>query len=418
MKNRHCFALVASRLRSEDYINWLYKSMESVRDVLGEPLGVIDDSSLDTIVPRARECTGLVLFVATGGTEHILLELREKLKEKPVLVVALPYANSLPAVMEAAPLLRRYRRTAIHYLDGFDEASLYSLKTALKGLVVASSVQGIRLGVIGGISPWLVYSRLSDDDAKKIGIELVDIKLSELNELYERLDPSEELLKTLMGNADRVKVPVDSVKNALRVYSALKALIERYHLGALTIKCFDLISTLRTTACLALSLLNSSGFVAGCEGDVPSTITMILLSRVSGKPAFMANPARIREQEVLFAHCTAPVLYGPYWLLTHFESGIGVGVSVKYPAGVPVTIARLDPASMRLRVAVGVIEASGYLSDRHCRTQLLVRLRGAKNLLDRSIGNHYVIVPGKYVEELRYTAKLLGLGFEELGQER
>ncbi len=414
MEAKTCYAIVASRLRSNTYIEWLIRSMKPVSELLGDLVGIIDEEVVATHLPVLEKCAGVVLLVATGGTEHVVLELREKLRGKPLLVIALPYANSLPAVMEAAPILKRYGRVAIHYMDGFKSVAYYSLSKAVTALRAAAHIQGTRLGIIGGISPWLVYSRLDDRRAREIGIELVEIGLEEFIELYKEAKPSNEVFEKISANAARILVSKSNIDNALRVYEALKSIIKQHRLQALTIKCFDLITRLNTTACLALSLLNSSGFVAGCEGDVPATITMMLLSSVSGKPAFMANPARIGSDEVLLAHCTAPMVYGAYELMTHFESGVGVGVSAKYPAGTPATLARLDPGSLRLRVGVGIVEASGNLSEHHCRTQVLVKIRHPERLLEDSIGNHYVMVPGRYVEELRYVAALLGLGYEQL----
>ncbi len=414
MENKTCYAIVASRLRNNTYIEWLMHNLSILSESLGSFIGVMDDENLSSSLSLLEKCAGIVLVVATGGTEHVVLELREKLQDKMLLIIALPYANSLPAVMEVAPLLRRYKHTAIHYMDKFNPASYYLLRRIIKALRATTNIREARLGIVGGISPWLVYSKLSNEKAREIGIKLIEIGLDEFIKLYREAKPSEEILEKVTTGATRVSVSEASITNALRVYTALKNIIERYKLQALTIKCFDLITRLNTTACLALSLLNSSGFVAGCEGDVPATLAMMILNQVSSKPAFMANPARLSDNGVLLAHCTAPLVYGPYELMTHFESGIGVGISAKFPIGTPVTLARLDPGSLKLRVGVGVVEASGHLSNYHCRTQVLVRLENSKRLLEDSIGNHYVIAPGKYVEELRYVANLLGLGYEKL----
>ena len=47
------------------------------------------------------------------------------------------------------------------------------------------------------------------------------------------------------------------------------------HLDACVVRCFDLVTDLRTTGCLALSWLLDQGVVAGCEGDIPATLTMV-----------------------------------------------------------------------------------------------------------------------------------------------
>ncbi len=115
---------------------------------------------------------------------------------------------------------------------------------------------------------------------------------------------------------------------AYRLYLAIREVAERYALDALTIRCFDLIDQLGTTACLALALLNAEGIVAGREGDEQMALTMLVLSRLAGKPAWIANPVQVdyARNETTLAHCTASLNAGPYRLKTHYETGVGVGV--------------------------------------------------------------------------------------------
>ncbi|BEP17148.1 L-fucose/L-arabinose isomerase family protein [Pyrofollis japonicus] len=341
-----------------------------------------------------------------------MLALRDRAKS-PMLVIAHPYANSLPAVLEAAPILRDAGKTAIIYVSDFDDKGLLAISQGLRILRSLAKLQGARLGIIGGISPWLVYSKLTAENANKLGIQLISIDMNEFLAFYQDAKEPEDLVKRLVQNASSIRVTRDEVAKALKVYVALKSLIDRYGLDALTIKCFDLIENIRTTACLALSLLNSEGFVAGCEGDVPSTVSMMILSAISGKPVFMANPARIEDNMAVFAHCTSPIMLGQqYSLLTHFESGIGVGVSVKMAPGEPVTILRLDPSTLKLRIMRGTIIESGLLSNLHCRTQVKVRLRNPRIIIEKSIGNHYVMTIGDYTESLTIAAQLLGIEYE------
>jgi L-fucose isomerase-like protein len=115
-------------------------------------------------------------------------------------------------------------------------------------------------------------------------------------------------------------------------------------LQGLTIRCFDLLTAVHNTGCLALARLNSEGLVAGCEGDVPAMLSMMIARSLLGVSGFQANPARIDPEsgEMLFAHCTIPFnLVERYEYDTHFESGIGVGIHGEFPEG-PVTVFKLS----------------------------------------------------------------------------
>ena len=116
-----------------------------------------------------------------------------------------------------------------------------------------------------------------------------------------------------------------------------------------------LLDAVHNTGCWALAKLNSEGIVAGCEGDVPTMLTMMVVRALCGVSCFQANPASINPEtgEIPFAHCTIPFdMVQRYELDTHFESGIGVGIRGYVPEG-PVTICKLAGDLSRAFVAEG-----------------------------------------------------------------
>ena len=95
--------------------------------------------------------------------------------------------------------------------------------------------------------------------------------------------------------ACREASPEDMIK-AMRLYRAIRKIVDEDRLSALTLSCFRLIEQTGTTGCLALSLLNDEGIIAGCEGDLQSVFTMLAAKVLTGKPAFMANPSMINAR--------------------------------------------------------------------------------------------------------------------------
>jgi L-fucose isomerase-like protein len=170
------------------------------------------------------------------------------------------------------------------------------------------------------------------------------------------------------------------------------------------VRSFDLVTTSRTTGCLALSWLQDEGVVAGCEGDVPSTLTLLWMQLTTGLPGFMANPQDVDPAAgtVWLAHCTiARRLVSRYSLRSHSESSLGVGIEGEIPPG-PATVARVGGADLRsLFVSDAEIVANGDDPER-CRTQVQVRLaEGAGELLTHPLGNHHVLATGHWAEDLR-----------------
>ena len=188
----------------------------------------------------------------------------------------------------------------------------------------------------------------------------------------------------------------------MTIYGALGRLVARYRLDALTLRCFDLLTAVGNTGCMALSLLNAQGIPASCEGDVPALITMLLARDLTGRSGFQANPSRIDPQsgEMLLAHCTVPldmIRCGEYD--THFESGIGVAVRGELPEG-PVTILKVSPDLRQCFAADATLLRNTAERDL-CRTQVVLRAPlTARYFLTDSIGNHHIIIPGHHGRQL------------------
>ena len=94
-------------------------------------------------------------------------------------------------------------------------------------------------------------------------------------------------------------------------------------------------------------------------------------------------------------------LVSRYELRSHFESSLGVGIAGELAAG-PATVARIGGADLReLFVADAEILGSGDNPER-CRTQVHVRLDAdVRTLVERPLGNHHVLAPGRWADELR-----------------
>jgi L-fucose isomerase-like protein len=412
-----CVGYLASSLHDKAFVDGI---VERLRSVFSEYAGEVRDVGVITNAESLLglgDCSAFIGFILTGGTESLMLEIRRSLLGVPMVFVAHDKANSLAALIEASPLLNMVEGTVAHYMGDVEgeEASREAVR-ALRVSEAASNLRGSRLGILGGVSQWLVYSRTTEENAKRrLGIQLIKIPLERVYERFGEVGAKDiSVPDGLLG-----KHVLDSeVEKALRLYKAIKEVAVEHRLDALTIKCFDVIKDIGTTACLPLALLNSEGIVAGCEGDVPSTIAMMIAYKSTGKPGFMANPSVFYPDSILLAHCTAPITIAGegYELKTHFESGIGVGVAAHIPVGEDVTVFRITPDLRTMRIFRGTIEKGSPFSNEHCRTQVKVKVSfDPKILLEDSIGNHHVLVLGNEVETIKMTGKLLGMKVSVLG---
>lgn len=341
-----------------------------------------------------------LIYVRTGGTEGVFKKIQPLLMERssrPFYLLTSGKSNSLAASMEILSYLNmnKLKGEIIH-----GDAAYIS--TRVKELAQVESARkklfGMRLGVIGAPSDWLISSIASPVAVKqKLGIEIVNIAIDEVVDAYNAIADTPSDCATLAEKAT-TKATKEAVPGAVKLYYALKEVVSRHRLNGFTIRCFDLLGVVRNTSCYALACLNADGIVAGCEGDIPTLLTMMITKAVTGVSGFQANPSRIdpKTGEMLVAHCTIPLnMVTRYELDTHFESGIGIGIR-GYMAEGPVTIFKVSGDLSRHFTAEATLERS-LAEPNLCRTQQVLQLtkpEQATYFLTAPIGNHHVIVPG------------------------
>lgn len=243
------------------------------------------------------------------------------------------------------------------------------------------------------------------------GVEAVEIPIGELIDEFDAARPTADDIAAVSAGALSVLEPGEKeYGDSARVYLGLRRLIERHRLTSVALRCFDLVTERGATGCYALARLNDEGIVAACEGDVPSAVSMMLLSAVTGKAAFMANPADIdpASNSLLFAHCTiARSLTTSFALRSHFESGLGVAIQGDLPQG-PVTVMRVGGVGLDQVMVAGGNLTGGSKEEGLCRTQAQIQLRGydVGRLLKAPLGNHHVIAMGDVSRQVREYLEL------------
>jgi len=351
-----------------------------------------------------------IIYVRTGGTEGIFKSIFCKEGSlnipdgMPVRLLTSGKSNSLAASMEILSFLNRAgwpgeilhgsaEEIALRLRGGFTKGG----KSHVKEYDMGHILEGYKVGVIGKPSDWLISSDVDYAVAKeRLGIEIVDIDINELVGLAE--EPDRKWLEGLKLNPPNKpkfgkSISGKDFSGSMDIYCAMKTLVERYGLAGVSLRCFDLLTALGNTGCMALAILNSQGVVATCEGDIPTLLSMCIAHQKFGISGFQANLSRIDGDKMLFAHCTVPLnMVEEYSYDTHFESGIGVAVHGVLPAGAA-RIFKLSPDCSEMFLEDVEILENQY-NDCLCRTQILVDAPGLADYFLRSpIGNHHVIIP-------------------------
>lgn len=369
-------------------LNQLRSDCDAEIAVLGDEAGALD---------RFDMTTPDVIMTATGGVENLFTRIMPVLK-KDVRIIADGRNNSLAAALEMLSYLRNNGRQG-SIIHGSNEEIVAAMKSGRDAL------SKTKIARFGKPSDWLIASDVDTDFLlKRYGVETVDVDLQSLILRVAEM-PQTEAVKVARDIVSRAKLNKEpscaDMVEAAKVYLAIKEICAENYVNALTIRCFDIVKSCRTTSCLALSLLNDEGIVAGCEGDMQSLLTMVLAKKLCGENAFMANPSLLTDTTSSFAHCTIPFsMCDEVVLRSHFESSLGVALQGHLPEDVYTIVkwggVRLD----RYFVAEATAAKMPY-SEHYCRTQITLNINMKPYLLSKTIGNHHILMKGRHADAIR-----------------
>ena len=393
----------------------VYKSHETMLSDLEKYFTVklIDSQDTNSLTEKDFK----LVFIATGGVEQLVIQRFEELPQ-PMILLTDGIQNSLASALEISAWMHN-KGLKSEILHGDIQTISQRILTLHTNFEAQRSLQDKRVGVLGVPSTWLVASSVDYLLAKRRwGIEFTDIPLERVHELFDRISNDEVKADAASFNDKALGIreasPRDLI-NAMRLYKAIKQICKEENLDALTLSCFRIINKLETTGCLALSLLNDEGIVAGCEGDLQSIFTLLTINAVTGQTGFMANPVLVntKTNEIVLAHCSIGTKMTDQFIIrNHFESDSGVAIQGILPEG-DVTIIKCGGECLdEFFVSSGtLVENTSYINT--CRTQVRVRLDNpADYFLRNPMGNHHILIQGNY--ESAMTDFLLANGCKRI----
>ena len=343
-----------------------------------------------------------VVFIASGGCEDRFRRLSPRLA-RPLILLADGRHNSLPAALEISAWVRQQGETA-EIVHG-DSALISSRLRRLSDFQRTRRALAGPIGVIGKPSNWLIASVPDRSLVKnRWGTKFIDIPLRALSGPPADAAEAAALANEFAAQAQQLDgVDEVALTTAARLVPALRSVFRKYRLQAATLRCFSLIDSLRSTGCLALSQLNDEGLICGCEGDIAAVFSMLLLFALTGEIPFMANPAvvDVANKRLLLAHCSVPRrAVSAYRLQTHFETGLGVGLSGDFAPGAA-TVFKAGGHGLDTYFVSGAEVLPDQPRPGLCRTQVSLQLNEpADYFLRAALANHHVLVSGDHAERI------------------
>ncbi|KPJ65943.1 MAG: hypothetical protein AMJ43_09560 [Coxiella sp. DG_40] len=265
-----------------------------------------------------------------------------------------------------------------------------------------------------------IPAKLIEDN---FGPKVVDISFGQLNDAYKKADRTEaaKWADCWMNNAEKVVEPSrQTIEKSGAMYLTMLELMQQYKAQAITVNCLGGFYGGHMTAypCLGFFQLNNDGYVGACEADMKSTLTMLVMSYLVGRPGYISDPViDTANNQVIYAHCVAPnKVFGPkgpsnpYHIRSHSEDRKGAAIRSLLPLNEMTTTIQLDPQKKQVILHQGKTVAN-IDEDKACRTKLAVELKGDMQKLFNhwdKWGWHRVTYYGDLKQSVCHIAALLG----------
>jgi hypothetical protein len=220
------------------------------------------------------------------------------------------------------------------------------------------------------------------------GAKVQRLGAAELNQAYQKVDrtQAEKWAKYWIHKAQKVVEPSRAeITKSATMYLAMQDLMRQNRAPALTIDCLTLFygGKLPAYPCLGLFQFNNDGLVGACEGDLASTLTMLLMTYLVNRPGFISDPViDTSKNQIIYTHCVASnKVFGPrapsnlYHIRNHSEDRKGAAVRSLMPLGEMTTTIQFDPTRKEVLMHQAKTVAN-IDEDKACRTKLAAEVKG------------------------------------------
>ena len=240
------------------------------------------------------------------------------------------------------------------------------------------------------------------------------------------------------------KTPIDKITNrqvlsAVKIYMKVKEDLDADpSIIAVGMNCLNESMFCETTPCLAWDLLyEDRKMVWGCEADLVSMLTEVLISKTIDVPFMMTNlypflmgQAALKHEHipnfpevlgdskdyVLAAHCgylgVVPQSFSSEWTLRTKVLAIvdedATAIDARLPEG-PITLVKLMPPFDRWSVIEGNLPKYAQFPGSHCLNGAVIKVANGLKMVDDVVSHHYIVTSGHNLNALEMVSKVFDL---------
>jgi len=373
------------------------------------------------ITPFARSLSRLGLWAIPECTAHGAIPL-----------------NSFCGVNMLSSILGQYMdaKRPVKWFYGETGSSMFldRFKVTLGALRGLKKLRGSRTALVGGIAPG--FTDMAFDERKsmaKLGAyvdrlpEFGDIKERALSYKQEEITP---VIEDFVKNAANVNCQ-DDMDATARLYKAFEDLILQNGYDAIAIGCWPKYRRdFGIVVCGIIGQLLEKGYIAACEGDVDSMLSMLMLKSIAGEntpdimPMLMdLSDLDFNDNSALFWHCgSSPLCFADpqgMSLNCHYKPGRNAPGADPTPVGTvsdmyfrsgPVTIARFTWEYENMLLLTGEFfdkpHNRGFDGSRGWMRELCLAGKPVdagdlmNTILTARYQHHYPIIAGNYQNEV------------------
>jgi L-fucose isomerase-like protein len=267
-------------------------------------------------------------------------------------------------------------------------------------------------------------SEVKEENVPVLGTLVRTLPHERFYEQFRRMEATAEVRKladAYLKNAREVVEPTEAdILEAAKCYFALKRIIEAEQADAIMMNCLPGLKRphKHVPPCMGFMSLRDEGIPAGCQSDLDSTLTLMLVQQLFDRPGFQQNAAMETEKNLYFgAHCTsASKMKGsnapsePYILRNHAEAGWGCVPRVLFSKGQDVTMAEYAAGEKphMLIYSGKVVDCPPIPPTGGCRTNIEMTINEVDDVCDVK-GMHQIIFYGNCAKQLRAFCQLYGI---------
>ena len=396
--------LLARIRRACPNVDWLPATAQNVDDARRI---LVDDHEVDGYVVY-------MIGIWTGASAVIASAMR------PTLFVDDIYGGSGEFLVQYAVARRKGLRVAGVSSSRFEDV--------VEGVKAFETLKRLRSAVILDVldrDPGAAAAAIQDT----FGTSVRRVSSAEINEAYSKADRAEALKwadRWIRGAQKVIEPSRQTIEDSAVMFIAMRDLMRRYGSEAIAVDCLRLFYDGKMPAypCLGFYQMNNDGLVGACEADLLSTVTMMLMTSLTGRPGYISDPViDTSKNQIIYAHCVAPSkAFGPagpsnpYYLRSHSEDRKGASVRSLLPLGEMTTTLKFDAARREVIFHQGRTVAN-IDEDKACRTKLAAEVKDVDKLLSEwdRWGWHRVTFYGDLRRPLQTISALAGFKVIEEG---